>query len=231
VSGATSTTYVLSTDDSGKAIKVRVTATNAAGSSSADSSSALLRNPLFSDGFESGLAKWANSGLTTTQTNVFAGAWSARALATGTSGAYATATLTSPQTDLTYRLRFRGNTTWPPSGVYLLKMRTAANGAVLGVYVNGSGKLSYKNDTVPTGGSFSTTMSVPLGAWNDLSVHVTIAGASSSIDMTLNGAHATIPARTDNFGTTAIGKVLLGDNSTGRSFDVSADEVVVTGGS
>jgi hypothetical protein len=72
-----------------------------------------------------------------------------------------------------------------------------------------------------------------------VAVHVTIAGASSSIDMTLDGTRvAPLPGalpfpRTEDFGTAPISKIQLGDNSSGssgRNFDVSEDEVVVTSG-
>jgi hypothetical protein len=61
-------------------------------------------------------------------------------------------------------------------------------------------------------------------------VHVTIAGASGSIDMTLDGTHVSGLPKTENFGTALLAKFQVGDNSTGRNFDVASDEVVVGNG-
>jgi hypothetical protein len=230
VAGATSGTYVLSTADSGRAVAVRVTGTNNAGSSSAASSSVALRTPLFADGFESGLTRWTNFGLTTWQTDAFAGSSSARAFSSAGTASYATAPLSPAQTDLTYRLHFKSNTaSWPSTGVYLLKMRTAANGSVVGVYVTSTGRLSYRNDVGAV--AYSSPVILTTGEWHEVSVHVTIAGTSSSIDLTLDGTHVPAFPRTENFGTAAIGKIQVGDNSTGRNFDVSADEAIVDNGS
>jgi hypothetical protein len=229
VAGATDNNYVLSTSDSGKAIEVRVTGTNDAGSSSARSPQVLLRAPLFAEGFESGLTRWTNFGLTTQQSDAFAGSWSAHAVSTG-SPTYATANLPSAQSDLTYRLHFKGNTlTWPSTGVYLLKLRTATNVSIVGVYADKLGRLSYRNDI----GAIAVTSSTVLTPfdWHELAVHVTIAGTSGSIDMTLDGTHVPSFPKTENFGAGLVGKIQVGDNSSGRTFDVTSDEVIVDNGS
>jgi hypothetical protein len=229
VPGATAQTYVLSTADDGTTIDALVTATNAAGSSSARSATVSLRSPIFADGFETGaLSKWTNFGLGTQQTDAFAGSWGTRALSTAGTPAYATANLPTPQSDLTYRLHFKGNGAWPSTGVYLLKLRTSANGSIVGVYVSGTGKLAYRNDIAAT--STTSTTAVTSGAWHELDVHVTI-GAAGAIDLVLDGSRVGGFPKTDNFGTNQVGKIQVGDNSTGRNFDVASDEVVVdTGG-
>jgi hypothetical protein len=228
VTGATSSTYVLSTYDSGATLDVVVTATNAIGSDSARSAGVTVRTPLFADGFEAGtLANWMNFGLTTQQTNVFAGVWAARSVSTAGTASYATALLPTAQGEVTYRLRFKGNTAWPSTGVYLMKLRTATNASIVGISVSGGGRLAYRNDVA--GASTTTTAAVSSGAWHEIAVHVTIAGTSGSIDVALDGAHVSGLPKTENFGTAPVAKIQVGDNSTGRNFDVATDEVVVAG--
>jgi hypothetical protein len=210
-------------------LDVLVSATNSADSTFARSATVTLRTPLFAEGFESGtLANWTNFGLTTQQTNVFAGSWAARSVSTAGTASYATALLPAAQSDLTYRLRFKGNTAWPTTGVYLMKLRTAANGSIVGISISAGGRLAYRNDVAAIGTTTTTTVSS--GAWHEVAVHVTIAGTSGSIDMTLDGTHVSGLPKTENFGTALVAKVQVGDNSTGRNFDVASDEVVVGSG-
>jgi hypothetical protein len=187
-----------------------------------------VRAPLFAEGFESGtLSRWTNFGLTTQQTNVFAGNWAARAVSTSGTASYATASLPVAQSDLTYRLRFKGNGTWPSTGVYIMKLRTSTNGSLVGISVSSGGRLAYRNDVAAT--SFTTGTSVSANVWHEIALHVTT-GASGSIDMTLDGTHVSGFPRTENFGTAPVGKIQVGDNSSGRNFDVVSDEAIVTPG-
>jgi hypothetical protein len=229
VAGATSSTYILSTYDSGATLDVLVTATDSAGSTFARSATVALRMPLFAEGFESGtLANWTNFGLTTQQANVFAGSWAARSVSTAGTASYATAVLPAAQGDITYRLRFKGNTAWPSTGVYLMKLRTGTNSSIVGISVSGSGRLAYRNDVAAAG--TTTTATVSSGVWHEVVVHVTIAGASGSIDMTLDGTHVSGLPKTENLGTAPVAKIQVGENSTGRNYDVAADEIVVGSG-
>jgi hypothetical protein len=73
----------------------------------------------------------------------------------------------------------------------------------------------------------NSTNLVSQGVWHEAQVRVLINGASSQVEVWLDGARISALSRTDSLGTTAIGRILLGDSSTGRSYDVAFDDVAV----
>src|SRR3954452_6746527 len=125
---------------------------------------------LFHDGFESGgLSNWTtNSGLAAQQSQVFAGAWSAEATATGGAGASAFKTLEQAKSSLYYVSRF--NVLSQTGNVNLMRFRNnlvAAN-ALTTFFVTTTGKLGMRNDiTVPAISTTSAT-SVSRNAWHTL---------------------------------------------------------------
>ena len=207
----------------------QVRAYDAAGNSSELSGTATVTTPpytpvAFSDDFESSaLGAWTVSGNVTAQTTqVHAGSWAARAVSTGTA-AYALHDLSDPLSDLYYRTWFkvvsRGS-----NAVYLARFRTAANGAVMGVYVTSSGTLAYRNDVAGAARTSSTT--VTAGVWHELQVRAGV--SAGQVAVWLDGSPVTALTRADAIGSTAIGRLLLGDNSSGRAFDVAFDDVVAS---
>jgi chitodextrinase len=60
--------------------------------------------------------------------------------------------------------------------------------------------------------------------WHELVAHVLI-GSSPASDVTLDGVKVADLTRTDSLGTTPVGRIELGDPSTGRTFDVAFDDV------
>jgi hypothetical protein len=206
----------------------RVRALDLAGNPSAWSNVATVTTPalsaqLFADGFESGdLSNWTTvSGLTVQQGQVFSGSWAARAAGPGASQALKS--LGPSETDVYYRVRFRVAS--QGSNVNLLKFRTASS-SILGVYLSSTGKLSYRNDVAAVSRTSSTT--VASGGWHELQVRVQIAGASSAVTTWLDGAVVGALTRSESLGTTPIGVVQLGENATGRTFDVAFDDVEVS---
>ena len=57
-------------------------------------------------------------------------------------------------------------------------------------------------------------------------MRVTINGASSTIQVLLNGSQINQLTTTLNLGTTPIGRFMIGDYNTGRTFQLAFDEVV-----
>lgn len=179
---------------------------------------------LFSDDFETGnLSLWTNvSGLVVQTQHVFAGAFAARGTSAGTP-TYARKTLSSTQNDLFYRIRFKivsQGATW----VYLLKIRTGADASILGVYVSSAGALCSRNDI--TGVDTVSSTVVTKGSWHELQVHVQVNGSSSQTQVWYDGVQVTGLSKTDNLGTTPIGRLQLGESAAGNTYDIAFDAVI-----
>ncbi len=179
--------------------------------------------PLFSDSFESGdFSQWANSGLTIQQQNVLEGADAVRATSNGSAAAYANKILSITQPDLYFTTWFKILSQGATSA-YLQRFRTSANGALLGVFVSSTGKLGYRNDV--TASSTTSTSSVSQGIWHQVQTHIKINGASSLVEVWLDGVQVPALSKTESLGTTPSGRIQLGDSSTIDSFDIAFDEV------
>ena len=162
------------------------------------------------------------SALNVQQQLVDGGQWAARATSAGAAGSSAQVTLDADVSGLYYRTRFyvAGQGANPVS---LLRFRTAANAAIASVLVGSTGTLSYRNDT--TGTTVATSQTVTQNAWHDLQAHVVVNGASSQVELWLDGTNVT--TQTLPLGSTAIRRLELGDPSTTRVFDVAFDNVLV----
>jgi chitodextrinase len=212
---APSTTYTYTVD-----------AFDAAGNHSAQSGPAAATTPasfLFSDDFESGsLSKWTNvTNLVTQQQQVFSGSWAARGTSTG-AATWAYKRLDASQANLYYRIRFK--LVSQASTVNLLKFRTDSGVSLLGVYMASNGRLAYRNDFSQQ--SVTSQTSVSTGAWHTLQVHVVINGTASQTETWLDDVRISQLSRTESLGTSPIGRIQLGENSTGRTYDVAFDTVV-----
>jgi hypothetical protein len=210
------------------AYQFQVRAYDAAGNLSGFSGTASVTTPAagadFSDDFESGdLARWTSvRGLVVENTDVFAGSWAARASGAGTA-AWAWASLPATQPSLYYRLRFK-ILSQGANSVNLAKFRTATGGSIGGILVTSTGKLAFRNDA---GGTTTTsTTTATAGAWHQLEVHLTVDGTSDGSEVWLDGSPVTALTTTDpSLGSTPIGQIQLGENATGRTYNVTFDDV------
>ncbi|MCX2726787.1 metallophosphoesterase [Thermomicrobium sp. 4228-Ro] len=178
---------------------------------------------LFADDFESGtLADWSTvSGLTLTNEQPYSGQYAARALSTSGTAASASAILPSTTSDVYVRVRFFVSSQGANT-VYLLKLRTATGGSLGGIFLSSTGKLGFRNDVA--GQSTTTTTGVTPGTWHTLLLHVVV-GTNGSVEIWYDGNQ--IATISGNLGTDPVGRFQLGENSTGRTFDIRFDEVVV----
>jgi hypothetical protein len=94
------------------------------------------------------------------------------------------------------------------------------------LYIDTNGRVSLRNNI---GGvtTYSTT-TVAAGAWHRFVLHVVVNGTSSSMDVAMDGV--TVPGLTltgQDLGSNLVSKLQLGENATGRTYDIAFDEVTV----
>jgi hypothetical protein len=92
------------------------------------------------------------------------------------------------------------------------------------VGINNLGQISYHNDI--TGASAASTVVVDKGIWQTLQVHLRIADTASQIEVWYNDALVGALSRTDSLGTNPIGRLQLGENTGGLTYDIAFDDVV-----
>jgi hypothetical protein len=179
--------------------------------------------PVFADGFESGnLSAWtSSSGLTVQSALTHTGTFAAQANTT-TGATYAKKTLPSTYMDGYSRVFFNLQST--SSQVNLLRHRTAADVSIAYLFVNSSGALGIHNDTTGTSLTSSTVVA-PGSGWHELELHTLINGASSVVEVWLDGVKVAALSSTTNLGTAAVGRVQIGDSQTGRTYNVVYDDV------
>ena len=210
----------------GAVYNYQVRARDLSGNVSAFSNMATLTMPslMFSDGFETGnFTSWtSNTNLAIQQQDIYAGLYAARQSSTGAGASYVSKTLSATQSNLYYSLRFKiiskGSTS-----AYLQRFRTNSNGAIGGVFLSSTNRLSFRNDVAGT--SNTTGPLVTLGVWHQLQTHLLINGTSSQIEVWYDGELIPALSVTGNLGTSPIGRVHLGDSSTSNIFNIALDEV------
>ena len=174
----------------------------------------------FEDGFESGnLVNWTtSSGVSVQSQVVYSGSFAARATSGG-AGVFAQRTLSTAQGDLYYRVRFR--IVDKSTIAYLIRFRTAANGDILGVNVSSTGKLSTYNRTL--GVTTTSSIVVTNGVWHELQVHAN--QGAGAVEVWYDGALVPQLSFAQTLGASQIGRIELGDPSSGRTFDIAFDDV------
>lgn len=206
-----------------------VIARDAAGNSSqpsnsvSDTTTAATHVPIFSDGFESGsLSSWSTfGGLTIDGTRTHLGTFSAHASITP---AYAKKVLPTTYPDGYFRTYFYLAAGYATQ-VNVMRYRTSADGSLGYLYVTSAGLLGMRNDVGVV--NTVTTASVSSNVWHSLEFHLTVAGTASATEVWLDGAP--VPALVfggQNWGTTNIGKVQIGEVASGKSYDLTFDDVV-----
>jgi hypothetical protein len=182
---------------------------------------------LFSDDFESGdLTNWTavtGTGLTVQQLQVYDGNYAARATSTN-AATWAYKELDAGQSNIYYRLRFKV-ISLGTDNVYLMRFRTSSGTSLLGVYVTSAGKLAYRNDI--GGGSFTSNTNITYGVWHDLQVYVVINGSNGQTETWFDGVRIDALSKTESLGSTPVRRVQMGENSTGRIYNIAFDNVIV----
>ena len=219
------TSYTDSTVLANSAYSYAVRARDAAGNVSALSSPAVVitpaaATPVFSDGFETGdVSAWTStSGLTVQTGTVRSGGFAAEG-STASTAAFAKETLPSTYSDAYARVAF--NVSSQVSQVTLLRLRDTPTGNGGYLYLTAAGSLAFRSDALLSG----TVSSVAPGSgWHALELHLVINGASSSVQVWLDGAAVpdlTFPSI--DLGTAPIGVMQIGDTANG-TWDIAFDD-------
>jgi fibronectin type 3 domain-containing protein len=224
------TTYTNTGLVAGTTYFYKVSAVNAVGEGTLSGEASAIPTaapPLLGEGFEAGsLTGWTAIGPIAADAAVRrSGTFSARANCVG-SACWAWRPFASAQTatDL-YVQAWVFVTAQDNNTTTLLKLRTGSSGSgtsVLGIQLNNKGRLSYRNDAAAR--TVTGTHLVTPGVWHSITVHL-IVGTTGHIDLWLDGTPLTELNRTDNFGTAAIAKLQIGENSSGGTFDVRFDDI------
>ncbi len=203
-------------------IRARDGAGNVSGMSNLATVTSLL---LFSDNFETGnLSNWTQvTGALSVQSNqVYDGTYAVRGISTG-EATWGYKQLDTGQNNVYYRLHFKMISS--ASNVYLMRFRAISSTSLLGVYVTSTGKLAYRNDVA--GAATTSTTNVTYGDWHDLQVHVFVNGTNSQTETWLDGIRINALSKTEALGNAVVRRIQIGENSTGRIYDMAFDNVTV----
>ena len=223
------TSYTDSTVAAGTSYSYQIVAYDAAGNTTPGGTRAvttLAPNSLFYDGFETGdLSQWSTvSGLTVQSALAHTGSEAARETSTG-AATYAYKNLSGSYSEL-----------WGQAWVYVVSRATSANligfrgsngGSIINLYLSQTGKLALRNNAGGVTTTSATAMPAP--GWHKVVLHVIVNGAGSSVDVSLDGATvADLALAGQDFGTNPITSLQLGETTTGRTYDIALDDVIVT---
>jgi Calcineurin-like phosphoesterase len=176
--------------------------------------------PSFEDRFETGaLHRWdRHRGLIVQRHEKHRGRWAVRAATTGRRAFALTRVRPSTQ-GLAYRVWFR--TRRVGTSAYLLKLRTAEGQPLLGIAMTPSRRLVL-HDFV-TGDAAKSRARFSARRWHSLTVRLDTAGAA--VGTKLDGKRLRALSGHWSFEQHRIGRLQLGDNRAGRSFNVAFDDV------
>ena len=183
--------------------------------------------PIFYDDFEGGnLTKWRwLNGLIVQQGEVYAGTWAARSTNNGAAvGAWAAVELPQAQYELYSRIRFKV-VSQGPNALTLLRVRQVDGTSMVTLSRASTGKLTLVNNSMSS--SKTSASSVSLGMWHEAQVRVRINGTGGETEVWLDGARIADLSLTQSLGSNPIGRVNVGENVTGRSYDVAFDDVTL----
>jgi hypothetical protein len=188
---------------------------------------------ILTDGFESGtLGSWTvrtgTDGVAVAQSAVVkTGAYAARLQATTAGGSYAyiRGSLGTPKTVLTatadMRLAAEGVA---GANVPLVRLFDSSGNRVVNVYrQNQSANRIY---VVYNGITFQTTGTLPLSTWTSVGVRVVVAGAASTVQVTINGT-SVYSTTTADLGTNGLTSIQFGNDTRKQAFDLFVDNVLV----
>jgi hypothetical protein len=125
-------------------------------------------------------------------------------------------------------LRFNVLSQSSGNNLTLGKLRPATGTSIVTLYRAGTGRLCLRNDVTAT--SPCATTQVTSGAWHSVRVRLLVNGTASQTEVWLDDVRVSALSLTQSLGTAPVGRLQLGDNSTGRTYDAVFDDVTLTRG-
>lgn len=192
-------------------------------------SGAAPRPLLFSDDFEAygDFSRWGATDaplLTIVENPVSSGRYAARARSSGDTPAYVRKQLGAAWRDVFFRLRFNV-VDQGENPVTLLHLMTPGGEPVLRLVVGQTGLLGYLNEAADL--QTESDIIVSHGRWHEVQIGARVEGADGRIDVWYDGVHVDALSSTAWLGDGAIGRIDLGENTTGRIYDVVFDDIAV----
>jgi hypothetical protein len=155
------------------------------------------------------------------------GAYAARLQASSGGGSYAyiRGSLGAPRTVLTATADLRLATEGAAgANVPLVRLFDASGNRVLNVYRQNQS--SNRVFVVYNGVTFQTTGTLPLNTWASVGVRVVVAGASSTVEVTINGT-SVYSTTSANLGTNGLTTIQYGNDTRKQAFQLFVDNVLV----
>jgi hypothetical protein len=180
---------------------------------------------LFSDGFDASgdLSLWSGETvLTVEQGTGFQGSYGAHTVSTG-EPAFAETRLRHPAAEVFARLRFN-IVEQGENPVTLFRFRTVTGLPVLTAFVTPAGTLGYSADA--TGLTFESTQRVTRKTWQEIQVHIVLDRNDTTVEVWLDDMPVSDLSQQFGLENDSVGRIEIGDNSAGRSFDVYFDDVI-----
>jgi hypothetical protein len=221
------TSFIDQTAAPNTAYQYQVRSRDVAGNVSAYTAPASVTTPatapaVFADGFESGnLSAWTTKGgLVVQSVDVHTGTYAARGTTTN-GGTYAKKTLPGSYTDGYARTYFKIAS--QTSQINLLRLRDTGGNSIGYLFVDVAGRLSFRNDALSN--TTTSDTAVPSPGWHALELHAQENGASSVVEVWLDGyLVADLSTNATTLSSIPIGGLQIGETQTGRTYDVLFDD-------
>ena len=149
-------------------------------------------------------------------------------VATGTTAgkiAYLQGALSSAQPSVDYSFKVKVSSLDPAKKVVIARLLNSSQG-IVNLFLMPNGALGLRNETTSVDWAHPVVLSK--NAWHTLDLKLSVAGASGTVAVTVDGTPVTQLTGSGNFGTAPVSRVQIGDTAGQESYTISWDDVSVT---
>jgi endoglucanase len=181
---------------------------------------------LFSDGFESGsLSAWTTmTRMTIRDGGGHSGSFAAVAQSTGASGSFSMTAFPEARSEVYVQAWFKVEAR--SSLMNLLRLQSAGGANIVTVFVSKGGDLMVRNDVRAT--NLWSPARVGKDVWHQIQLRARV-GTPGLLEVWYDGQRISQLSMSQNLGTASIGRLLIGDNVSGRTYRSLVDDVSVSG--